>query len=466
METAGRTHMAIVHFPIALIIAAAIFEVVRIVTRKDRPSPAALGCLVIAVVGAAMAATTGWWHADFDNRAGESVVELHRWVGIAGGSLGLVALVLGLIALGGDARVTRRLYVLVVLIASGAIGFAGHLGGETTFGEGYVLEPILGKESDDASQTPRPAAVDLSTLEAVSFEQHLLPVFEASCIECHGARKQSGKLRLDSLDALTQSPYFDEVVVAGDAAASSLFERITLPKSDHDFMPKRGEPLPAGEIALIERWIDTLSSADAGAEVTPENAEAGVREPVPAAPSRKEIEVIAEIGARGGHASLESASSGRLVVNLSVMTRPITSDDLAILQPVAASIVELNVGGIGVTDEMMPAIGALTGLERLNISRSDLTDGGVAALSTLSRLQVLNLYGSPVTDGVVPVIAALPALERVYIWRTMIGSDGRAQLEAARPGLEIIAGAEEPAQPEPEPEAGSEPTDTDEPDGG
>lgn len=465
METAGRTHMAIVHFPIALIIAAAIFEIVRILTRRDRPSPAALGCLAIAVVGAAMAATTGWWHADFDSRTGEPVVELHRWIGIAGGSLGLVALVLGLFALGGTGRVVRRLYVLVVIIASGTIGFAGHQGGEVTFGEGYVLEPIFGEAPAQGSDTPRPAAVDLSTIGAVNFEQHLLPIFEASCIECHGTRKQNGKLRLDSLAALEASPYFDEVVVAGDAAASSLHERITLPKSDHDFMPKRGDPLPEGEIALIELWINTLSpaSADTGAVPAKSGADLTGQEPDAPGPSRLEMQVIAEIASRGGHASLESASSGRLVVNLSVMTRPITDEDLAVLRPVADSIVELNVGGVGVTDEMMPAIGALTAIERLNLSRSDITDSGVAALSTLDRLEVLNLYGSPVTDGAVPVIGALPALKRVYIWRTMIGTEGRAQLAEARPGLEIIAGAEESAPEAPQAQPDPEPTEA--PDG-
>ena len=38
LETAGRMHPALVHFPIALIVTALLFEMVRIVIRHHRPS--------------------------------------------------------------------------------------------------------------------------------------------------------------------------------------------------------------------------------------------------------------------------------------------------------------------------------------------------------------------------------------------------------------------------------------------
>lgn len=453
METAGRTHMAIVHFPIALTIAAVIFEAVRILTRRDRPSPAALGCLAIAIAAAAMAATTGWWHADFARRAGESVVEWHRWLGIAGSSLALIALVLGLASLSGTRQALRRLYVLIVVLAAGTIGFAGHKGGEITFGEGYMFELLLG-ETAPTPHTPSGSSaevVDLSDLSAVNFDQHILPIFQAACVECHGASKRKGELRLDSLEAFEASPYFNEVVVAGEPTASSLFERITLPETDRDFMPKQGEPLAAREIAIIEQWINSRSESEDPAANSADNGGSDAPIPTPAddtAQREKLVAAIAAVGDRGAHAAFESATSSRLVVNFSVLSRPITAEDLASLMPVADAIVELNLGGVGVTDALLPSVADMVAIERLNLSRSDITDDGIAALTALDRLEVLNVYGSTLTDAAAPTLGSLPALKRIYIWRTSIGDEGRAQLLTAKPDLEIIAGASEPSAAE------------------
>ncbi len=271
LETGGRMHPALVHFPIALIITALFFELVRVVIRHNRPSPAAVGCLVIAVGMAAVAAASGWVHADFEGLSGDSSVELHRWVAIGSGSLALFALVFAIAARAGggeddERHVARRLYVLFLVLAAGTVGFAGHQGGELVYGKGYIFEPIFGKagggDADEVAFVPPSGAVP----ETIDFERDLLPTFEARCIKCHGPKKQNGKLRLDSLEALQASKYFDEIVVAGDPDSSTLHERLLLPQRDRDFMPKRGEPLSDWEIEAVRRWIAGLGSADGGSE--------------------------------------------------------------------------------------------------------------------------------------------------------------------------------------------------------
>lgn len=456
-ETAGRTHPALVHFPIALIAAAFLFELVRIVGRRDRPSTAALGCLFIAAAGAALATTTGWWHADFDGRTGEEQVELHRWVAIVGGSLAVLALMLGLTALGGDRRMLRRLYVLVVAVAAGTITVAGHQGGELVYGEGYVFEPLFG--GDEATEPAGPVLVvaDLPAAQDVSFERDLLPVFRAACIECHGADKQNGKLRLDSIEALRSSPYFDEVIVAGDADRSTLYERITLPQTDRDFMPKRGEPLAARDVAAIRRWIEGQTAGLDAASST--DIDQPAEEPTGEARVARAEQVIAAVAARGGHAAFESAQNDRLVVNLSVLSRPMTREDLTALEPAADAVIELNLGGAGVTDALVPDLVRFAGIERLNLSRSDIKDSSIAALGPLGRLRVLNLYGSSVTNAAVDAIAALPGLERVYIWRTFIDATGVQRLQTLRPGLQVIVGAEAPLPEAPAEVSAPEPPD-------
>lgn len=471
LEAAGRLHPSLTHFPIALIIAAVVFECVRVLARRDRPSPAALGCLVIAVGGAALASASGWLHADAEGVAGDSGVELHRWLGIAAGSLALLALSFGLFAAGGDRPRSRWGYLFLTLLAASTVGFTGHQGGELTYGEGWVLEPIWGQPAGGAN-ADTPLLVQPEVMpQFVQFETDLLPIFEQNCIKCHGKRKQNGKLRLDSIEALRASPYFDEVVIAGEHAVSPLYERLVLPKTDRDFMPKRGERLAKWQIEMVRRWIDgQQAQVEGGGPVFTPNT--GVTKQTTPSISIESTSVdvrgvIAAVNGRGGGAIFESTDGQRLVVNFSVISRPIESADLETLMPSATFVVELNIGGIGATDAVLQQVGALTALERLNVSRSDITDEGLAALSSLDRLEVLNLYGSPVTNASITHIAELPAIRRVYVWQTLIDEVGIDLLHLARPDIEIFAGNEQSAPAEEEPvanipeETAPEPAETD-----
>lgn len=86
----------------------------------------------------------------------------------------------------------------------------------------------------------------------VDFFRDVLPVFQRSCVECHGATKQEGQLRLDRADAVDRG-----VIVESDAAASELVRRISLPKEDDEVMPNRGNTLSKLEIQRIIQWIDS-----------------------------------------------------------------------------------------------------------------------------------------------------------------------------------------------------------------
>ncbi|MBI3881462.1 MAG: PSD1 domain-containing protein [Verrucomicrobia bacterium] len=100
---------------------------------------------------------------------------------------------------------------------------------------------------------------------SVDFAKDVFPILQRSCFECHDAKLQKGKLRLDTRELAFKNP---EVVVKGDAAKSELYRRIILPKGHDDVMPNRGEPLSKAEVARIKAWID------AGA-VWPDDVKAG-----------------------------------------------------------------------------------------------------------------------------------------------------------------------------------------------
>jgi hypothetical protein len=100
-----------------------------------------------------------------------------------------------------------------------------------------------------------PAAADDRPLRHVDFTRDVWPLLQRSCLECHGAKKQEGDLRLDRRASALRAG--DNAVVApGNADQSELIRRVSLPRGDGQIMPARGEPLTPSEIKLLRDWIN------------------------------------------------------------------------------------------------------------------------------------------------------------------------------------------------------------------
>lgn len=87
------------------------------------------------------------------------------------------------------------------------------------------------------------------------FVEYVLPIFQSTCMDCHGEEKQKAGLRLDSIAAVLKGGKEGAVVAAGKPEESSLYQRITLPKDDDDIMPPKGDPLSKAQTDLIKLWI-------------------------------------------------------------------------------------------------------------------------------------------------------------------------------------------------------------------
>lgn len=452
VEVAGRSHPMLVHFPIALLAAACLFEVVRVLSGRDKPSPAAVGCLALALLGAVGAGVTGWVLAGVEGRGGEPEIEVHRWVAIGGASIALLAMILAAMTWVSARQTLRRLYVLCLLGGATAVGVGGHFGGELVYGKGYVLAPLRKRTAPVAEPLP-PAGVEASAsgMTAISFERDVLPILERNCIECHGPKKQKGRLRLDSANALRGNESYGDLVRAGNPAESVLYELITLPPEDEDFMPRDGDPLSAWQIETIRRWIEGGAQfRDAGAIAEESKAtEPIVQTPEPSAADMEAMDlVIAAVRDRGGYASLLASDMPELVVNYSNVEGPLSDQDIALLGPVGERLAELNVGGVIAGDSVVAQVGRLSGLRRLNLSRSQITDAAIGHLGGLSRLEVLNVYGCPIGAASIEAIAGMPTLKRVYVWQTGMDDAAVARLRELRPELEVIAGDEDAGEPE------------------
>ncbi len=99
---------------------------------------------------------------------------------------------------------------------------------------------------------PAPAIVCLLGVLAADppdFAREIQPIFQKSCVGCHGAKSQLGNLRLDSREAAART------IAAKNPDASSLYQRVA-GIGDQARMPMGGKPLAPAEIAVIKRWIE------------------------------------------------------------------------------------------------------------------------------------------------------------------------------------------------------------------
>jgi len=102
------------------------------------------------------------------------------------------------------------------------------------------------------SQTPL-AMLPHGTAEVAFFESKVRPVLIEHCYECHGAKKQKGGLRLDSLPGWRDGGDSGTVLVPGKPEASLLVEAIRYANEDLQMPPK--QKLGAAEIAVLTEWV-------------------------------------------------------------------------------------------------------------------------------------------------------------------------------------------------------------------
>ncbi len=111
---------------------------------------------------------------------------------------------------------------------------------------------VLAADAVDESKLP-PAA----KTEGVTYAKDIKPIFEKSCVKCHGPEKQKAKLRLDTLEWAQKGADGEDVISKGKSAASELVHTVARLNEDEAMPPEgKGDPLTKEQVGLIRAWID------------------------------------------------------------------------------------------------------------------------------------------------------------------------------------------------------------------
>lgn len=122
--------------------------------------------------------------------------------------------------------------------------------------------PAAEAQPAEATSAPTEAAVSApaateapvaqpAAASTVSFAKDLQPLFQESCVSCHGGEKTSRALDLKTFESLMAGSQNGAVIVPGEAASSKLVQSIQAGK-----MPKRGTKWTPEQLQLLVDWVN------------------------------------------------------------------------------------------------------------------------------------------------------------------------------------------------------------------
>ncbi|MEO6786028.1 MAG: c-type cytochrome domain-containing protein [Chthoniobacteraceae bacterium] len=290
--------------------------------------------------------------------------------------------------------------------------------------------------------------------DSVDFVRDIQPILREACVQCHGAEKQKGKLRLDTREALFKGGEDAKSVEPGSPEKSDIFRRIVLPEDDDDVMPPKGKVahLTPAQIEKVKRWIAAGAKwpegvvVESGPTTAPhktvgKSVRAASMETVGPVASPAELQAIAALGKFGIKPRPIAAGVNWRRANFRVAGDSFPPETFALLRQVT-TLTELNLGGVRLTDEDLANIAGLKNLEVLHLDSTPITDAGLAHVGTLESLISLNLFGTAITDAGLQHLAGLRHLHSLYLAETKVTAQGVARLQNDLPNVQIDTGVE------------------------
>ena len=98
----------------------------------------------------------------------------------------------------------------------------------------------------------------VSTKTGVTYATDIKPIFDASCIKCHGDMKPGAGIVLTSLESTLKGGKEGKILTPGDSTKGHLVMSVAHIGDPQSFMPKgrMAKALTPEQIGLIRAWID------------------------------------------------------------------------------------------------------------------------------------------------------------------------------------------------------------------
>jgi mono/diheme cytochrome c family protein len=248
IEFLGKFHPLFVHLPIGFLLLLGLLEWLAL-----RPSGKDLAAanriiLLLSIPASIASVVCGWLLAE-SGKYDASALFWHRWLGV-----GVAVAVIALWIIRQRSWMTayrRGLFGTLILLT-----VASHFGGTLTHGRDFLSWP------KPRAANPAPAT-ETELLAQPVFATVIQHIFTKYCVECHGADKSKGGLRMDTVEDLRTGGDSGSLFEPAAPAQSLLAERLKLPLDDDDHMPPDGKPqLSPAQLAAVLWWLDAGAPTD------------------------------------------------------------------------------------------------------------------------------------------------------------------------------------------------------------
>jgi hypothetical protein len=89
--------------------------------------------------------------------------------------------------------------------------------------------------------------------EKTTFDEHVFPIFQQSCLNCHNPDKTKGGLDLSSFTSTIKGSSGGKIVEPGDSGCALI---TCVQQTSDKKMPPEGDKLSSDQIEILKRWID------------------------------------------------------------------------------------------------------------------------------------------------------------------------------------------------------------------
>ena len=336
--------------------------------------------------------------------------------------------------------INTKLFGLVMLVF---LILTGHLGGNLTHGEDYLVE-VLPESIQNAIGNS--SSKELSGLvlerdnweESLFFEDAVLPVLSKNCNSCHNPKNKKGGLVLTSYKDLIKGGKNGQVIFPDNFPESSLIHRLLLPKEDKEHMPPKEKRQPSKEeIMLVKHWVESGASFEislVGAGIDEGLLEPFFRQemesdyPETDLPklSPMQLQAIKERGLLVEALSLNS----NLIKVMSLNVAGFSDQDWELLEPVKKHIAILDLSETDIGNQLLKKLSDCENLTVLKLNNTSLDGQNLEILKECNNLKKLYLNKTFVDQVALSQLNGHSTLEIIYAF------DTPASLEKAK-GKEI-----------------------------
>lgn len=260
----GRLHPLAVHFPVSLLLFAAVLEFFSLKNYNSKLRPGINLLVFVGGITAVISAILGWLLSSQEDYGGDTF-DIHQWTGFATAFLGIITLSFLFLIEKKNQLTFVKAYRSILFFTAFGVTIAGHFGASLTHGNDYItgvlpwsndFEGAPASKSNFNFTSLKNDTIRLSPEQEMDINGQVRAIFAHNCYSCHSAEKIKGELRLDKKRMAFKGGKSGPVIIPGDPDKSELVRRITLPRNHKEAMPSKGKKLTEDEIALITFWIE------------------------------------------------------------------------------------------------------------------------------------------------------------------------------------------------------------------